>query len=29
VDFDADEKLQIEGARVEAIVTMNEAAEAV
>ena len=28
VDFASDEKLQIEGARVDAIVTMNEAAEA-
>jgi hypothetical protein len=28
VDFDPDEKLQLEGARVDAIVTMNEAAEA-
>jgi hypothetical protein len=27
-DFPSDEKLQIEGARVDAIVTMNEAAEA-
>lgn len=28
VDFEPDQKLQIEGARVDAIVTMNEAAEA-
>lgn len=28
VDFDSDEKLQIEGARMDAVVVMNEAAEA-